>query len=85
MAGNEALALARSELIRAGYRVASPSPVYGRRLVAFRDHQWETGLELHSVPGVRWRNVVLARAPSAIVTRRGVPKRMPGRPSRNVS
>ena len=67
-----ALALAAEELDRLGYDIAWPPPLYGRRLVGFEHNNWLTGIEIHSVPGVRWRNVVFAAQPTNVEVRNGV-------------
>ncbi len=67
-----ALSLAAEELRRRGYEIVWPPPLWGRRLVGFEHCNWLTAIAIHSVPGVRWRNVVLAEQPQVVEIRKGV-------------
>jgi hypothetical protein len=54
------LTLARQELFQRGYRAARPVDSWGKRLIAFRDEDWNSGVELHLVDRVQWRGCDLA-------------------------
>ena len=53
------LKIAREILQQAGYRVATPSPIWGARIIA-SSGEWDSMMEFHTVTAVAWRNVVFA-------------------------
>lgn len=61
----EALTAARSSLVKSGWEVVEPPPIWGRRLVGVAATSGEM-FEVHLQRNVRWRNVVLADRPDPV-------------------
>src|SRR5438309_2691057 len=58
-----ALVVATRTLHEQGYVVASPSPIWGRRVIAAPSGEWADALEIHTITRLPWRAVVVADRP----------------------
>lgn len=66
---DEALDIGARELADAGFELARPPRLWGERIVAIRPDDPGRMLELHLLDGLGWRNVRLAGAPRATMSK----------------
>ncbi|MGH7829935.1 MAG: hypothetical protein ACREP8_07130, partial [Candidatus Binatia bacterium] len=59
----EAIEVARQCLRQYGLAVAQPPPLWGHRLVAFKNHGWNDAIEIHTISRLSWGNVVFVTRP----------------------